>query len=127
MALLDNATYEFYSDTLGRSEVPDEATFNRLALEERLYVKSLFDDGLITEREENGIASAVCLMVEEDYKNSLALSGENAPKVSESIGGYSFTRSTKAHDLAAERNTPSLAERKHRWLSLFCDIHAGVF
>ncbi|MCM1218941.1 MAG: hypothetical protein NC548_31045 [Lachnospiraceae bacterium] len=126
MALFDNATYKFYSDTLGRSEVPDEATFDKYALEERLYVKSLLDDGLISERGENGVDSAVCMMVEEDYKNFLALTGDDAPKVSESIGGYSFTRSTKVQELAAERDTTTLAQRKYKWLSLYCDIEAGV-
>ncbi len=126
MALFDNVTYTFYSDTLGRAEVPNADEFDKYALEEKLYVKTLLDDGLLVEREENGIDSAVCLMIEEDYKHAKTLSGENAPKTSESIGGYSFSRSTKAHDAEVDKDTETLAQRKYKRLSLYCDIESGV-
>ena len=41
MALFDNVTYTHYHDDLGRSVVPDAATFDAGKLEIILYVKSL--------------------------------------------------------------------------------------
>ena len=126
MALFDNVNYTFYCDTLGRSAVPDEAAFKPYVLENCLYVKSLIDDGLLAEKAEDGFDSAVCMMIEEDYKYSLIESGQTAVEASESIGGYSYSANTKAYDVALEKNSRSLAEKKYRWLALYCHVLAGV-
>lgn len=123
--MFENVNYTFYSDTLGRSDVPTEAEFNKYALENKLFVKRLFGDGLIVEREENGIDSAVCMMVEIDYKAAQVASGEALPVSSESIGNFSHSKNTKAYDTQVELNTKSVEQQKYRVLSLFCDITAG--
>lgn len=126
MAPFDNVTYDYYTDVLGRSVVPDEQTFDRYKLENELYVKRLFADGLIAEREENGIASAVCMMVEEDYQHAQLMEGAALIDTSESIGGYSHSVDTKAYDVAVEKNAQPVSALKYKWLSLFCDIHNGA-
>ena len=67
MALFDNVTYTYYSDTLGRSVVPSEADFNAHKLENTLYVKQLIDDGLILPKDNNSFDNAACLLIECDY------------------------------------------------------------
>lgn len=126
MALFDNVNYTFYSDTLGRSTVPDEATFEEHKLVNLLYVKSLYSDGLLLEKEEYGIDSAVCMMIEEDYKNSLIESGDANEVSGESIGGYSYSVNTKAYDLAVEKNFKAIGEKKYFWLREYCHVLSGV-
>lgn len=126
MALFDNVNYTFYSDTLGRAVVPNEEVFNSFKTENMLYVKQLVNDDFIVEREENGIDSAICMMIEEDYKNSLIESGQTAVETSESIGGYSYSVSAKEYELNIEKNVKSLAEKKYKWLLLYCHILSGV-
>ena len=65
--MFENVNYTYYSETLGRSAVPTEADFNRYADDNRLFMKGLINDGIVTEREENGIDNAVCRMIEIDY------------------------------------------------------------
>ncbi len=125
MALFDNVTYTYYTDTLGRSEVPDTEAFNKYKTENILRIKELANSGLIIEREENGIDSAVCMMIEEDYLAAQAEAGSNDVKTSESIGGYSYSASSKASDAAIEKNAKSTAEKKYKWLSLYCDVVNG--
>lgn len=62
--MLENVNYTFYSDTLGRSTVPTEADFNLYAEDNKMFLKRLVEDGIVTEREENGLDTAVCRMVE---------------------------------------------------------------
>lgn len=123
--MFEQATYAFYTDTLGRSAVPSEADFDKYAFQNKLFVRSLLHDGLIAEREENGIDSAVCLMAEIDYNLACALSGESAPKTSESIGGYSYSVATKAHEVSVEKNAKSADAQKFAVLKLFCDVSSG--
>ena len=123
--MFENVNYTFYSDTLGRSDVPTEADFNKYALENKLFVKRLLGDGLIVEREENGIDSAVCMMIEIDYKAAQIATGEALPASSESIGSFSHSKNTKAYDTQVELNAKSVEQQKYRVLSLFCDITAG--
>ena len=123
--MFENVTYTFYSDTLGRSDVPTEADFNKYALENKLFVKRLFGDGLIVEREERGIDSAVCMMIEIDYKAAQIATGDALPASSESIGSFSHSENTKAYDMQVELNAKSIEQQKYRMLSLFCDITAG--
>ena len=128
MAQFENVTYTHYHDDLGRSIVPDAATFNAGKLEVTLWVKSLIDDKLIIERQPGGIDDACCLMIESDYMSAQeqAGSGNNGGAIaSESIDGYSYTRSTKAAEIAAEKNTKSAAELRYKWLELYCHVMTG--
>lgn len=123
MALFDNVTYTFYSDTLGRSVVPDADTFNSFKLENELYIKQLIDDGLILAKDANSYDSACCMLIECDYATSQELKAGadgKAPVSGENIGGYSYSLNTKAYDMAVEKNQKSNAEQKYKWLSLFC-------
>ena len=127
MALFDNVTYTYYTGTLGRTKVPSEAVFNEYKLENVLYLKSLLNDGLIKEREPGGIDDACCMMIEESYNAAQIESGNAGGAItSESIGGYSYSKSSKAADIQAEKNAKSTAEKKYKWLSLYCDILNGV-
>ena len=87
--MFENVNYTFYSDTLGRSDVPTETDFNKYKLENLLFVKRLLGDGLIVEREERGVDSAVCMMIEIDYKAAQIATGDALPASSESIGSFS--------------------------------------
>jgi len=123
--MFENVNYTFYSDTLGRADVPTEAEFNKYKLENLLFVKRLLGDGLIVEREERGIDSAVCMMIEVDYNAARIATGEALPASSESIGSFSHSENTKAYDTQLELNAKSVEQQKYRVLSLFCDVTAG--
>lgn len=127
MAQFDNVTYEHYSEALDRAIVPDAATFNQYKLENVLYIESLLNDGLIKERKAGGIDDACCMMIEESYNAAQIESGNAGGAItSESIGGYSYSKSSKAADIQTEKNAKSAAEKKYKWLSLYCDILSGV-
>ena len=126
MAQFENVNYTFYSDTLGRAIVPDEKTFNRYKLENTLVMHQYIDDGLVCEKQLNGIDSAVCLWIEEDYKAEQAASGATVLESSESIGGYSHSVNTRAYDLQIEKNAKSTAQLKYKWLKLYCYINTGL-
>ena len=127
MALFDNVTYTYYTGTLGRTKVPSEAVFNDYKLQNVLYVKSLLNDGLLKEREAGGIDNACCMMIEESYNAAQIESGNAGGAItSESIGGYSYSKSSKAADIQTEKNAKSTAEKKYKWLALYCDILNGV-
>lgn len=127
MALFDNVNYTHYSSDLGRAIVPDTATFDAYKLENVLYVESLLNDGLIKERKAGGIDDAVCMMIEESYNAAQIESGSTGGAItSESISGYSYSKSSKAADIQIEKNAKSTAEKKYKWLSLYCDILNGV-
>ena len=127
MALFDNVTYTHYSSDLGRAIVPDAATFNQYKLENILYIESLLNDGLIKERKAGGIDDAVCMMIEESYNAAQIESGkERKKKKTKTIGGNSNAKSSKPADIQTEKNAKSTAEKKYKWLSLYCDILNGV-
>lgn len=111
MTPFDKVTYDFYSDELGRAVIPSAAEFNTYRLKNVLFVKGLYDDGLIVEREADGIVKAICMMIEIDYQAG----GNDTVTTSESIGGYSWSGTKK-----------SLAAKKYEWLKLFCHITGGV-
>ena len=128
MALFDNVTYTHYHNDLGRNVVPDEAAFNAGKLAVTLWVKSLYDDGLLIERQPGGIDDACCMMIETDYQAAQTEAGAGnagGVKSSESIGSYSYTRSTKAAEIAAEKNAKSADENRYKWLSLYCYVMNG--
>lgn len=126
MALFENVNYTYYSSTLGRSEVPNEDAFNKFKLENELKLKRLFDDGLIIERELNGLDNTCCLWIEESYKADQIAAGAGNIDTSESIGGYSHSVNTKAFDIAAEKDAKSTDEKKYKWLGLYCHILSGA-
>ena len=127
MALFDNVNYTHYSSDLGRAIVPDTATFDAYKLENVLYIETLLNDGLIKERKAGGIDDAVCMMIEESFNAAQIESGSTGGAItSESIGGYSYSKSSKAADIQTEKNAKSTAEKKYKWLSLYCDILNGV-
>lgn len=121
--MFENVTYNFYSNDLGRSVVPDEETFNKYKLENVQLLKSILD--YVIEREENGIDSAICLMIEKDYENELVLSSDSSLVASESLSGHSisFDNSVKAEEL--KLNNKSLEEKKMNALKLFCYLDTG--
>ncbi|MGI5099037.1 hypothetical protein E4N70_02190 [Treponema vincentii] len=111
MTPFDKVTYDFYSDELGRAVIPSAADFNTYRLKNVLFVKGLYDDGLIVERETDGIVKATCMMIEIDYQEG----GNDTVTTSESIGGYSWGGTKK-----------SLEAKKYECLKLFCHITSGV-
>ncbi len=128
MALFDNVTYTHYHDDLGRSVVPDAATFDAGKLEIILYVKSLVNDGLIVEREPGGIDDACCMMIETGYQAAQTAAGKGdagGVMTSENIGSYSYSKSAKAAEIAVEKNAKSADESRYKWLSLYCHVLTG--
>lgn len=127
MAQFENVNYTHYSSDLGRAIVPDAATFEQYKLENVLYIESLLNDGLIKERKAGGIDDACCMMIEESYNAAQIERGNVGGAItSETISGYSYSKSSKAADIQIEKNAKSTAEKKYKWLSLYCDILNGV-
>lgn len=127
--MFENVNYTYYSETLGRSAVPTEADFNRYADDNRLFMKGLINDGIVTEREENGIDIAVCRMIEIDYLTAQEASGaetESGSVASESINGYSYSYDKTAQQEAVKLNAKSAAEKKIGIIKLYNDYDAGV-
>lgn len=120
--MFEKVNYTYYSDTLGRSAVPTEADFEKYRLENELFIKGLVQDGLIEEREENGLDKAVCLCIEEDFRAAETMNGKTAVKASENINGYSYSRDMSERNKAVELNAKSTAERKFFWLKAFCNV-----
>ena len=128
--MFENVNYTFYSDTLGRSAVPTEADFNSYADDNKMFMKRLVNDGIVTEREENGLDIAVCRMIEIDYLTAQEASGaaaENGGSVaSESINGYSYSYDKTAQQQAVKLNAKSAAAKKIDIIKLYNDYDAGV-
>jgi len=128
--MFENVNYTYYSDTLGRSAVPSEADFNNYADDNKMFVKQLVNDGIVTEREENGLDIAVCRMIEIDYLTAQEASGaaaENGGSVaSESINGYSYSYDKTAQQEAVKLNAKSAAAKKIDIIKLYNDYNAGV-
>jgi hypothetical protein len=123
---LENATYTFYTETLKRSEVPDETTFNKYAFENKLYMQQLLDEETVTEKATDGASSAVCMMTEVDYKAARIQSGEDLPESSESIAGYSHSTDVHAYDRAIDLNMKSTSAEKYKWLQIYCNVSNGT-
>ena len=128
--MFEKVTYTYYSETLGRSAVPTEADFNNYADDNKMFMKKLVNDGIVTEREENGLDIAVCRMIEIDYLTAQEASGaaaENGGSVaSESINGYSYSYDKTAQQEAIKRNAKSAAQKKIEIIKLYNDYYAGV-
>lgn len=127
--MFENVNYTYYSDTLGRSAVPTEADFNRYADDNKLFMKGLINDGIVSEREENGVDIAVCRMIEIDYLTEQEASGasESGGVSSESINGYSYSYDRTAQQESAKLNAKSAAEKKINIIKLYNDYNAGVY
>ena len=80
----------------------------------------------ITERNENGIDSAVCLMCEVDYLEAQAIITANMSKKSESLDGYSYTLDAGEKERIQDANFKTTAEKKRYWLGLYCEIYGGI-
>lgn len=128
--MFENVNYTYYSETLGRSAVPSEADFNNYADDNKMFLKQLVNDGIVTEREENGLDIAVCRMIEIDYLTAQEASGaaaENGGSVaSESINGYSYSYDKTAQQEAVKLNAKSAAAKKIDIIKLYNDYDAGV-
>lgn len=128
--MFENVNYTYYSETLGRSAVPSEADFNNYADDNKMFVKQLVNDGIVTEREENGLDIAVCRMIEIDYLTEQEASGAAAESggivASESINGYSYSYDKTAQQEAVKRNAKSAAEKKIDIIKLYNNYRAGV-
>lgn len=126
--MFENVNYTYYSETLGRSAVPTEADFKRYADENRLFMKGLITDGIVREREENGVDIAVCRMIEIDYLTEHEASGasESGGVSSESINGYSYSYDRTAQQESAKLNAKSTATKKGEIIKLYNDYNAGV-
>lgn len=128
--MFENVNYTYYSDTLGRSAVPTEADFNNYADDNKMFMKQLIADGMVKEREENGIDTAVCRMIEIDYTTEQEASGAAAENggslASESINGYSYSYDKTAQQEAVKLNAKSAAEKKIDIIKLYNDYDAGV-
>lgn len=127
--MFENANYEFYRETLGRSAVPTEADFDLYADDNKMFLKRLVEDGIVTEREENGLDISVCRMTEIDWQTAQEASGaaESGGSVaSESINGYSYSYDRTAQQEAARLNAKSAAARKIEVIKLYNDYDAGV-
>ena len=124
--MFENVNYDFYKTSLGRSVVPDEVSFNEYAIENKLFVKQLVTDGIIVEREENGIDSAVCMMIEVDYITAQEANGSSGAISSESINGYSYSYDRTIAQETARINIKSTETKKYKWLKLYCDVSQGV-
>ena len=124
--MFENVNYGFYKTNLGRSAIPDEATFNEYAIENKLFIKRLISDGMLVEREENGIDSAVCMMIEVDYIEAQEAKGSNGAITSETINGYSCSYDRTVVQEVAKLNAKSTEAKKYKWLKLYCDVLQGV-
>lgn len=122
--MFEKVTYTYYSDTLGRSVVPDEDTFNSLKLTNILEMKRLLP--YLTEKEEDGIDSAVCMMIETEYKVNNEQSTQNKIIASENVSGHSVSFDNSLINKNVELNVKSLAEQKIQVIKLFCYVNVGV-
>lgn len=127
--MFENVNYNFYKNTLGRSVIPDEATFNFYADDDKMFMKKLLLDGVVSEREENGVDIAVCRMIEIDFQAAQEASGASesgGALASESINGYSYSYDRTAQQESAKLNAKSTATKKVEIIKLYNNWHAGV-
>lgn len=125
MAQFDNVTYTHYSSVLGRAVIPTEEDFNALKLVNIQTMKGLLP--YVIENEENGIDSAVCMMIEANYKYNQLVTGATPEAIaSESLGGHSISYGSAALNKAVELDAKSLSAKKIEAIKLFCSLDIGV-
>lgn len=124
--MFENVNYNFYTTTLGRSAIPNETSFNEYIIENKLFVKQLINDGVLIEREKDGIDSAVCMMIEVDYITAQEANSGSGAISSETINGYSYSYDRTVAQESVKLNAKSAEAKKYKWLKLYCDIIQGV-
>lgn len=128
--MFDNATFDFYTQKLARDVIADEKTFAKYILENKIFAKTLKDDGILIEKNDEAICSALCLMAEADYLAAVESGREEAPTdspaVSENIGGYSYSLDSAVKQKALELNGTSAERQKYKILSRFCAIQKAL-
>lgn len=125
MANFENVTFEYYSETLGRTIVPNAEEFNKLKLENVQLMKGWLP--YLEELEEGGIDKAVCLMIEVEYSDNQILNGESDNAISsENIGGHSISYGSAQKTKLEELNTVSTMQKKYDKAKLFCHFFIGV-
>lgn len=125
MAVFDNVNYTFYSDKLGRAVIPTAEDFEKYKIFNVQTVKNLLP--YIEEQEENGIDSAVCLMIEAEYKNEMLKSNADTSAISsESLGGHSVSYGSSKLTKQIELDAISLDQQKMDILKMFCKVCPGV-
>lgn len=115
--MFEKVTYEFYTDTMKRSIVPDEATFE--TFKEQMELRFLKIAQFITgEAVEDGKDKTVCMWIEEAFKAETSGIADGAKLNSESLGGYS-----RSFDNSA---LLSYSDKLNKWLYLYCFVDIGV-
>ena len=114
--MFENVNYTYYHDTLGRSVVPDEATFNRWKPEAERYMLPLVP--FLVERTVpgGGIDAATCMVVEECCQAGASGVPDGAIIASETIDSYS--RSFKVDGSAG--SAASSEAKKAAWVDMYC-------
>ena len=111
--MFENVSYTYYHDTLGRSVVPDAATFSRWTLEAERYMLPLVP--FLVEREPGGIDKATCMVVEEFFQAAASGVPDGARVASESIDSYS-----RSFQVSGSGGTSSAGAKKEAWIDLYC-------
>lgn len=125
MANFDNVTYTYYSDVLGRAIIPNADEFNALKLTNVQLMKTWLP--YVTEREANGIDSAVCMMIETEYTDNQILNGSDSRAVaSESLGGHSISYGSTTKTKLEEMNAKATTDKKIAVAKLFVTFNIGV-
>lgn len=126
--MCDQVTYAFYTETLKRTAIPSKTEFDSLAVQNSAYFESLSSAYSITERSDNGIASAVCMMCEVDYLiNQAMTSTENSGRASSvSVGSVSESYDKSYANAVITANIKPAEVQKMDYLKQFCHVYCGV-
>lgn len=108
--MFENVNYTYYSETLGRSVVPDEEAFNRWIPEAKRYMTPLLP--FLVEREPDGIDKATCMVVEETWSAASSGVPDGARVASESIDSYS-----RSFDAGSAKSSGA---KKEEWIHMYC-------
>ncbi len=109
--MFENVNYTYYTDTLDRHVVPDEATFNRYKMEAERYMVQLIP--MLTEKEPGGFDKATCMVVEATYQANASGIQDGARVTSESIDSYS-----RSFDASSAKSSGAT---KEDWILMFCN------
>jgi len=108
--MFENVSYTYYHDTMGRSVVPDQASFARWEPEAKAYMIKLLP--FLIEREPGGIDKATCMVVEEYYLAAASGCPDGGRIASESIDSYS-----RSFDVSEAKTSGS---KKAFWIEAYC-------
>lgn len=114
----EDVNYDYYHATMGRSVIPDEASFNAIKDGIILDIKRMMPR--VIPLENDGIAKAVCMMCECEYADTVTQDG--LAVASESVGGHSISYDASM----VQKNAKSTAEKKMQWLKRYCRVEIGV-